>query len=155
MMLIFEKSENTKSFKKYITDINCKEVVPMSQAIYNCLKLFNQRYGNIPSWKKSVSDQNEWFTYLNALAKDHSEKELSRKLPVGSSNGIYMVMLFFKAVAMNEGTQVINAMSDYIEKFNRIGHHISHDVDSAETIKPHDFSLLKRPKAAFEARAAR
>ena len=39
-------------------------------------------------------------------------------------------MLFFKAIALNEGAQTINAMSDYMEKFNRIGHQIT----QAETV---------------------
>jgi hypothetical protein len=39
-----------------------------------------------------------------------------------------MTIFFFNAIALNEGPQIINAMSDYMEKFNRIGYQISQVV---------------------------
>ncbi len=130
-MFDFVKSENMKHFEKCISDISGKEVAPMSMSVYNCLKLFNQRYSDMPSWKKSVSNQAEWLTYLTTLARDNLDKEMNRELPLGTSNGVYMTIFFFKAVAMNEALISINAMSDYIEKFNRIGYQISQDSNDA------------------------
>jgi hypothetical protein len=124
-MFDVKKTENMKSFEKCITDIVGKEVAPMSVSIYNCWKLFNSKYGDMPSWKKSVSNQNEWLSYLANLAKDNLSKELNRELQFGTTNGIYMTLFFFRAIVLNEGAKTINAMTDYMEKFNRIGFQIS------------------------------
>lgn len=124
-MFDFKKSENMKAFEQCIADIIGKEVAPMSLSIYHCWKLFNLKYSDIPSWKKSVIKQVEWLAYLSALAKDESKKELNQEAPLGTANGVYISLLFFRAVSQNEGVQTINAMSDYIEKFNRIGYQIS------------------------------
>lgn len=124
-MFDFKKSENMKGFESCITDIVGKEVAPMSVTVYHCWKLFNSKYGDMPSWKRSVSHQAEWLAYLATLAQDDLDKEMNREIPFGTTNGVYMTMFFFKAIALNEGPQIINAMSDYMEKFNRIGYQIS------------------------------
>ncbi len=124
-MFDFEKSENMRGFENCITDIIGKEVAPMSVSVYHCWKLFNLKYGDMPSWKKSMNNQTEWLSYLATLARDDLDKEMNREIPFGTTNGVYMSMFFFKAIALNEGAQTINAMSDYMEKFNRIGYQIS------------------------------
>lgn len=147
-MFDFKKSENMKAFERYIADIIGKEVAPMSLSIYHCWKIFNFKYSDIPSWKKSVSKQVEWLAYLSALAKDESKKELNQETPLGSANGIYISLLFFKAVSQNESAQTINLMSDYIEKFNRIGYQISQNAIIPTVIKHQEPS---RYKAAMHA----
>lgn len=139
-MFDFKKSENMKNFENCITDINGKEVASMSMSVYNCWKLFNLKYGDMPSWKKSANNKIEWLTYLTTLAKDNLDKEMNREIPFGTTNGVYMTMLFFKAVALNEGTQTINAMTDYIEKFNRIGYQISQDSIESQILNHLDKS---------------
>ena len=124
-MLDFAKSENMKNFEKCIADLNGKEVAPMSKSIYNCWKLFNIKYGDMPSWKKSEKNQAEWLAYLTTLAKNELKKETNLELPLGTANGVYMMLFFFKAIASNEGAHTINKMTDYMEKFNRIGYQIS------------------------------
>ncbi len=124
-MFDFKKSENMKAFEHCITDIVGKEVAPMSVAVYQCWKLFNSKYGDMPNWKKSAAHQREWLSYLEHLAQDDLDKEIGHEIPFGTCNGVTMTMLYFKAIALNEGTQTINAMSDYMEKFNRIGYQIS------------------------------
>lgn len=124
-MFDFKKSENMKAFEHCITDIVGKEVAPMSVAVYKCWKLFNSKYGDMPNWKKSATQQREWLSYLEHLAQDDFDKEMSHDIPCGTCNGVTMAMLFFKAIALNEDPQTINAMFDYMEKFNRIGYQIS------------------------------
>lgn len=124
-MLDFKKTQNMKGFESCITDIIGKEVAPMSLSVYNCWKLFNLKYGDMPSWKKSTDNQVEWLSYLATLAKDNLTKEMNREIPFGTTNGIYMTIFFFKAIALNEGAKTISTMSDYMEKFNRIGYQIS------------------------------
>lgn len=127
-MFDFNKSENMKGFESCISDIVGKEVAPMSVAIYQCWKIFNSKYGDMPNWKKSASHQSEWLSYLANLAKDDLSKEINLEIPFGTTNGVYMTIFFFNAIALNEGPQIINAMSDYMEKFNRIGYQISQVV---------------------------
>jgi len=146
-MFDFKKSENMKNFENCITDISGKEVASMSTSVYNCWKLFFLKYGDMPSWKKSVNNQVEWLSYLETLAKDNLDKEMNREIPFGTTNGVYMTMFFFKAVALNEGTQTINAMTDYIEKFNRIGYQISQD-----SIESNGLNHLEKSKPGIKTR---
>ena len=99
----------------------------MSVSIYQCWKLFRLKYRDVPSWKKSPTKQKEWLSELATLESDFLNEEVSKALPFGTASGIRMTIIFYQAVAMNEGTQAINAMSDYMEKFNRIGYQISQD----------------------------
>ena len=126
-MFDFAKSENMKLFEKCISGISGKEVAPMSTSVYSCWKLFNQKYGDMPNWKKSANKQAEWLAYLASLASDTLDREMNRELSFGTTNGVYMTIFFFKAIAMNESPVSINTMSDYMEKFNRIGYQLSQD----------------------------
>jgi hypothetical protein len=147
-MLDVTKTENMKNFKKCITDIVGKEVAPMSISIYNCWKLFNSKYGDMPSWKKSATNQTEWLSYLATLAKDNLDKEMNRELQFGTTNGIYMTLFFFKAIVLNEEAKTINAMTDYMEKFNRIGYQISQT-----SIEPIGFQRPEKSNPRAEAHA--
>jgi hypothetical protein len=136
-MLCLEESESIKKFKKCITDICDEDIATISAAVYGCLELFKAQYQDISNWMKTSSSQTEWFGCLTLLAKDILVKEISHELPFGTTNGIYMVLLFFKAVAINEDEQTINTMSDYLEKFNRIGYHISNNRSESSKVFNH------------------
>jgi len=69
-MFGFGKSENLKNFEKCVTGLGQKEVAAISMSVYNCWKLFNLKYGDVASWKKSVDNQTEWLSFLATLAKD-------------------------------------------------------------------------------------
>lgn len=124
-MLDFKKSETIRSFENCISDISGKEVTAMSVVVYDCWRLFNSRYCDMPSWKKSVNNQMEWLSYLSTLAQENLDKEMNREIPFGTTNGVYMTLFFFKAIALNEGIETINTITDYMEKFNRIGYQLS------------------------------
>jgi len=126
-MLYFDESESVKHFKKCIADICDDDVATISAVVYGCLELFKVQYEDILNWKKTPSNQAEWFGCLAILAKDILIKEINHELPYGTTNGVYMTLLFFNAVAVNEDEQTINSMSDYLEKFNRIGYQISNN----------------------------
>jgi hypothetical protein len=102
-MLDFKKSEAMRSFENCISDINGKEVAAMSIAVYSCWRLFNSRYCDMPSLKKSTHNQMEWLSYLSSLAQENLDKEMNREIPFGTTNGVYMTLFFFKAIALNEG----------------------------------------------------
>jgi hypothetical protein len=126
-MLYFEESESIKHFKKCIADICDEDVAIVSAAVYGCLELFKVQYVDLSNWMKTSSNQTEWFGCLAILAKNILVKEINQELPLGTINGVYITLLFFKAVAVNEDEQTINSMSDYLEKFNRIGYQISNN----------------------------
>lgn len=134
-MLYFEESESIKSFKSCISDICEDDLATVSAAVYGCLELFKIQYQDISNWKKATSNQTEWFGCLAILAKDILVKEIKHELPFGTTNGVYITLLYFKAVAVNEDEQTINTMSDYLEKFNRIGYQISNScVDKGNNL---------------------
>ena len=89
-MLDFKKTQNMAGFENCITGIIGKKVAPMSLSVYNCWKLFNHKYGDMPRWKKSTDNQVEWLYYLATLAKDNLNKERKREIPFGPTNRIYM-----------------------------------------------------------------
>lgn len=133
-MLNIQESEATKKFKQCITDISDADVATISAAVYGCLELFKLQYESISTWKKTAEMQTEWLACLALLAKDILLKETSHDLPFGTSNGVYMALLFFKAVALNENTQTINTMSEYLEIFNRIGYQIWNNRDGMDNL---------------------
>jgi hypothetical protein len=128
-MLYIEESESIKHFKKCIADICDDDVATVIAAVYGCLELFKVQYENLSNWMKVSSNQTEWFGCLAILAKDILVKEINHELPFGTTNGVYITLLFFKAVAINEDEQTLNAMSECLEKFNRIGCQISNNCD--------------------------
>lgn len=128
-MHYFDESESVKHFKNIIADICEEDVASLSAAVYGCLELFKIQYINIANWMKTTSNQTEWFGCLTILAKDILVKEINHELPFGTTNGVYIVLLFFQAVAINENEQTINTMTDYLGKFNRIGYQILNNGD--------------------------
>lgn len=135
-MPYFEEPESIKNFKKCIMEICEDDVATVSAAVYGCFELFKVQYVDIPNWMKETANQTEWFGCLAILAKDILVKEINHELPFGTTNGIYMTLLFFKAVAVNEDAHTLNVMSDYLEKFNRIGYQISNNyVDQSNLFK--------------------
>lgn len=134
-MLYFEESESIKHFKKCIEDICEEDIATVSAAVYGCLELFKVQYEDISNWMKISSNQTEWFGCLAILAKDILLKEINHELPFGTTNGVYITLLFFKAVAINEDEKTIHMMSDYLEKFNRIGYQVSNScVDASNNL---------------------
>ena len=78
--------------------------------------------------RKSVDSQMAWISFLADLAKQNLDKEMKKELPFGTTAGVYMTIAYFKAIALNEGSKTINAMSDHMEKFNRIGYQMALDA---------------------------
>lgn len=146
-MFNFKKSENMKNFEKCLDHVWDSDVDLVSLSVHGCLELFKLQYGDMPSWKQSAYNQTEWLACLAILAKDILDKEINQELPYGTTNGVYMTILFFKAVALNEKEQTINEMSAYIEKFNRIGYQIAQDSTMVG-----ELSHFKRSKSNVEAR---
>lgn len=93
------------------------------------MKLFKSQYEDTSNWMRTSLNQSEWFDYLAALAKDILVKEINQELPFGTTNGVYMALLFFKAVATNEDSEAIGTMADYLDKFYRIGQQVSNKSD--------------------------
>jgi hypothetical protein len=141
-MTYFTEPESIKNLKKCIADISDEDIVVVSTAVYCCLELFKTQYEDISHWKNASSNQIEWFGCLAILAKDILVKEILHELPFGTTNGVYMTLLFFKSVAVNEDERTINAMSECLEEFSRIGYQISNRVEPK-----HIFKLdSKKPK---------
>ena len=115
------KSDNLKSFEKCVAELREAEAAPASMSVHTCWKLFHIKYGDLQSWRQSAEAQTEWLTFLDAMAKDHFDKEMKRKLPFGTAAGIYLTIFYFKAVARNEDAKAIDAMSAHMEKFNAMG----------------------------------
>jgi hypothetical protein len=128
-MLFVKESEATKKFKQCVTDISDDDVATVSAAVYGCLELFKLQYATIDNWKNTPAKQTEWFACLALLAKDILLKEIEHELPFGTTNGVYMTLLFFKAIAQNENAQTISTMYKYLEAFNKIGYQISNNRD--------------------------
>ena len=49
---------------------------------------------------------------------------MADELPFGTTSGLYLSLYYFKAIALNEGPEVINAMSNALEKLNQHGYEI-------------------------------
>lgn len=123
------KSENLKNFEKVVKGMGEDEMTYISMSVYNCWKLFNVKYKSVQNWQESQYNQIEWITFLDGLAKEQLKKEMAGDLPFGTTSGVYLSVFFFKAVALNEGAETINTMSDHMEKFNRIGYQIEQEIN--------------------------
>ena len=128
-MFGFGKSENLKNFEKVVKGMGEDEMTPVSMSVYNCWKMFNVKYKSVQNWQKNQDNQIEWITFLDGLAKEQLKKEMAGDLPFGSTSGVYLSKFFFSSVALNEGAETINAMSDHMEKFNRTGYQINHEIN--------------------------
>lgn len=126
-MYNFEQLDGIERFKKCIADIFDEDIATVSVTIYGCMELFKAKYEDKSIWLGTASNQTEWFDYLATLAKDILVKEINHELPFGTTNGVYMLLLFYKAVAIKDDELFINAMSDYLGKFYRIGQQISNN----------------------------
>jgi len=128
-MFGFRKSENLKNFEKVVKGMGEEEMTSISMSVYNCWKLFNIKYKSVQNWQRNQDNQIEWITFLDGLSKEQLKKEMDGDLPFGTTSGVYLSIFFFKAVALNEGAKTINAMSDHMEKFNRIGFQIEQEIN--------------------------
>ena len=128
-MFNFEQLAGLEHFKKCIANICEEDIASVSATIYNCMKLFKSQYEDTSNWMRTSLNQSEWFDYLAALVKDILVKEINQELPFGTTNGVYMALLFFKAVATNEDSETIGTMADYLDKFYRIGQQVSNKSD--------------------------
>ena len=128
-MFGFGKSENLKQFEKIIKGMGAAETRNVSCSVYKLWQMFNVKYKSVENWKKNKDNMVEWINFLSNLARDHSEKELAGDLTIGTTAGVYLSKFFFSSVAINEGAEAINTMSDHMEKFNRIGYQINQETN--------------------------
>ena len=105
------------------------EMTPVSMSVYNCWKMFNVKYKSVQNWQKNQDNKIEWITFMDGLAKEQLKKEMAGDLPFGTTGGVWLSIFFFKAVALNEGAEAINTMSDHMEKFNRTGYQINQEIN--------------------------
>ena len=123
------RKENLKHFEKIIKGMGEDEMRYVSMSVYNCWKMFNVKYKSVQNWQKNQDNIIEWITFLDGLAKEQLKKEMAGDLPFGTTSGVYLSIFFFKAVALNEGAEAINTMSDHMEKFNRTGYQINQETN--------------------------
>jgi len=116
-MLNFYKSKNIINFENFLIEIEGKQMMQESMAVYMSLKLFHLKYQDIPSWKNSVEHQKEWLDYLTKLHSDKLAEELSQEVKCGALSKVNIMIFFFQALAVNEFSRHINRMLDYIQKF--------------------------------------
>ena len=128
-MFGFGKSENLKQFEKIIKRMGAAETRNVSCSVYKLWQMFNVKYKSVQNWQKNQDNQIEWITFLDGLAKEQLKKEMAGDLPFGTTGGVWLSIFFFKAVALNEGAEAINTMSDHMEKFNRIGYQIEQEIN--------------------------
>ena len=128
-MFGFGKSENLKDFEKTINGMGAAETRYLSCSVYKLWQMFNVKYKSVENWKKNQDNIVEWITFLDTLQKDNIKKEMAGDLPFGTTGGVWLSIFFFKAVALNEGAEAINTMSDHMEKFNRIGYQINQETN--------------------------
>ena len=123
------RKENLKQFEKIIKGMGEDEMIWVSCSVYKIWQMFNVKYKSVENWKKNQDNIVEWITFLDTFAKDNLKKEMAEDAPFGSTAGVYLSIFFFKAVALNEGAEAINTMSDHMEKFNRIGYQINQETN--------------------------
>ena len=70
-----------------------------------------------------------YVTFLDTFAKDNLKKEMAEDAPFGTTAGVYLSKFFFSSVALNEGAEAINTMSDHMEKFNRTSYQINQEIN--------------------------
>ena len=128
-MFGFGKSENLKEFENVVEGMGEDEMRYVSMSVYNCWKMFNVKYESVQNWQKNEVNQVKWITFLEGFAKEQLKKEMAGDLPFGWTMGVWLSIFFFKAVALNEGAEAINTMSDHMEKFNRIGYQINQETN--------------------------
>ena len=128
-MFGFGKSENLKHFEEFIKDMGAAETRYASCSVYKLWQMFNVKYKSVENWKKNQDNIVEWISFLDTLAKDNIKKEMAGDLPFGTTGGVWLSIFFFKAVALNEGAEAINTMSDHMEKFNRTGYQINQEIN--------------------------
>ena len=128
-MFGFGKSENLKNFEEFIKDMGAAETRYASCSVYKLWQMFNVKYKSVQNWQKNQDNQIEWITFMDGLAKEQLKKEMAGDLPFGSTSGVYLSKFFFSSVALNEGAETINTMSDHMEKFNRIGYQIVQEIN--------------------------
>ena len=128
-MFGFGKSENLKQFEKIIKGMGAAETRNVSCSVYKLWQKFNVKYKSVENWKKNQDNIVEWISFLDTLAKDNIKKEMAGDLPFGWTGGVWLSYFFFKSVFLNEGAETINAMSDHMEKFNRIGYQINQETN--------------------------
>ena len=126
--------QNLKAFERTINGINGEgmgvyETINVSCSVYKLWQMFNVKYKSVENWKKNQDNIVEWISFLDTLAKDNIKKEMAGDLPFGTTGGVWLSIFFFKAVALNEGAEAINTMSDHMEKFNRIGYQINQETN--------------------------
>ena len=126
--------QNLKAFERTIKGINGEgmgvyETRNVSCSVYKLWQMFNVKYKSVENWKKNQDNIVEWITFLDTFAKDNLKKEMAEDAPFGTTAGVYLSIFFFKAVALNEGAEAINTMSDHMEKFNRIGYQINQETN--------------------------
>jgi len=149
-MFDIKKSENMKSFERCLENVMANDVALISISIHGCWELFKVQYGDMPNWKKSAHNQTEWLACLAILEKDILDKEINQELPYGTTNGVYMTILFFKSVTLNEEEHTIQEMSECMEKFNRIGYQISQDSEVSKGLNHLYDSTFKNLKSNIE-----
>ena len=128
-MFGFGKSENLKHFEEFIKGMGAAETRYASCSVYKLWQMFNVKYKSVQNWQKNQDNIVEWISFLDVLAKDNLKKEMAGDLPFGTTGGVWLSIFFFKAVALNEGAEAINTMSDHMEKFNRIGYQIVQEIN--------------------------
>ena len=128
-MFGFGKSENLKDFEKTIKGMGAAETRYVSCSVYKLWQMFNVKYKSVENWKKNQDNIVEWISFLDTVQKDNIKKEKAGDLPIGTTGGVWLSIFFFKAVALNEGAEAINTMSDHMEKFNRIGYQINQETN--------------------------
>ena len=128
-MFGFGKSENLKEFENVVKGMGEDEMRIVSCSVYKLWQMFNVKYKSVENWKKNQDNIVEWITFLDTLAKDNLKEEMAGDLQFGTTSGVYLSKFFFSSVALNAGAETINAMSDHMEKFNRIGYQINQETN--------------------------
>ena len=121
--------ENLKEFENVVKGMGEDEMIWVSCSVYKIWQMFNVKYKSVENWKKNQDNIVEWISFLDTLAKDNIKKEMAGDLPFGTTGGVWLSYFFFKSVFLNEGAETINAMSDHMEKFNRIGYQIVQEIN--------------------------